>query len=340
MHALHTENAADRTDIAIIGAGAAGLMTAIIAGRTARATGGRKNILLLDGARSLGAKILVAGGGRCNVTHETVDETAYSGSTPAAIRKVLRRFDVPKTIEFFREIGVELKCEETGKLFPTTDSAKTVLNGLLNAARDAGATIQFPWRVESVKRMDGAFLIESSDGRVIRAGHVVLATGGKSLPKTGSDGHGYAIVTSLGHTLTKRVFPALVPLTLHESSFVRSLSGVATPVTLEVRRSGGKRLTSRSGSVLCTHFGISGPCTLDISRHYLDARADGDAALFVNWIPGKSSESIDSALLAGGKNGVANLLSRQVPERLARAVCVEADVDPSALCYALTREQR
>ena len=105
MAASPNANASDNADIAIVGAGAAGLMTAIFAGRTARAAGKRKRIVLLDGARTLGAKILVAGGGRCNVTHESVDEKAYCGSTPAAIRKVLRRFDVPETVEFFRAIG-------------------------------------------------------------------------------------------------------------------------------------------------------------------------------------------------------------------------------------------
>src|SRR5262245_48562728 len=115
----------DTTDIAIIGAGATGLQAAIWAGPT---SAGRHRTVLLDGAKRLGAKILVAGGGRCNVTHDVVDERAFAGSTPAAIRKVLRRFDVPRTVEFFRELGVELKREETGKLFPTTDDAHTVLD--------------------------------------------------------------------------------------------------------------------------------------------------------------------------------------------------------------------
>src|SRR5688572_24191821 len=115
-------------DIAIIGAGAAGLMAAIQAGRAAREAGAAGRIVLLDGAKHIGAKILVAGGGRCNVTHDVVDESAYAGSSRNAIRKVLRRFDVPRTIEFFREIGVVLKREDTGKLFPTTDDARTVLD--------------------------------------------------------------------------------------------------------------------------------------------------------------------------------------------------------------------
>src|SRR6266496_1571330 len=117
--------------VAVVGAGAAGLMAAIHAARR----GECGPVVALDGARVLGAKILVSGGGRCNVTHHQVDETVFNGSTPAAIRKVLRRFDVPRTIAFFREIGVELKREETGKLFPVTDRARTVLDALVGAAR-------------------------------------------------------------------------------------------------------------------------------------------------------------------------------------------------------------
>ena len=116
----------ENADAVILGAGAAGLMTAITLGR---ALPGRR-IVLLDGARTLGAKILVAGGGRCNVTHHAVDADAYAGSSRNAIRKVLRQFDVSQTVAFFDQLGVQLKREETGKLFPVSDSARTVLNAL------------------------------------------------------------------------------------------------------------------------------------------------------------------------------------------------------------------
>ncbi|MFN5756361.1 MAG: NAD(P)/FAD-dependent oxidoreductase, partial [Planctomycetia bacterium] len=114
-------------DILVIGSGAAGLFAATWAGRRARDTSRRLAIVAVDGARKIGAKILVAGGGRCNVTHWKVTEADYAGSTPPAIRKVLRRFTVDDTVQFFRAAGVEMKREETGKLFPVTDSARTVL---------------------------------------------------------------------------------------------------------------------------------------------------------------------------------------------------------------------
>ena len=249
-----------------MGAGAAGLMAAIWAARTAEP--GRR-VVVLDGARVLGAKILVSGGGRCNVTHYAVDETAFNGSTAAAIRKVLRRFDVARTVAFFREVGVELRREETGKLFPVTDRARTVLDALLAAARAAGVVLRHPFRVAALAREGEAFALSSPDGQTIRASRVIVATGGRSLPKTGSDGGGYALAESLGHTLTPRIFPGLVPLVVPAGHFVRALSGLGVPVALEVRTGSGRKRVELRGSLLCTHFGLSGPAALDVSRHLL-----------------------------------------------------------------------
>jgi predicted Rossmann fold flavoprotein len=323
--------------LAVVGAGAAGLMAAITAARA----GGR--VVLLDGARTLGAKILISGGGRCNVTHHAVDETAFAGSSPAAIRKVLRRFDVKATVAFFAELGVGLKREETGKLFPVTDRARTVLDALLDAAHVAGVEIFHPWRVAEVVRGPSGFTIVASDGRRLEAERVVLATGGKSIPKSGSDGAGYRMAVKLGHTITDLVLPALVPLRLAEGHFLRSLSGLAAPATVEVRGASGRRLVALTGDTLCTHFGLSGPAILDVSRHLLVARASDPAArLAINWLPGTSTESLDKRLRTLGP-GTPLLLLRgqeQLPERLARALCAAAGVDPATPGHRLTREDR
>jgi predicted Rossmann fold flavoprotein len=351
----------DYADIAIIGGGAAGLMAGIWAGRAIGAgqDGGRRpRIVILDGAKHLGAKILVAGGGRCNVTHDTVSDTAFAGSSRNAIRKVLRRFDVLQTVEFFRELGVELKREETGKLFPVTDKARTVLDALLDAARDARVEIFNPFRVESIQRSAPAtsvaskpqsFMIKSPAG-TIRAGRIILATGGRSLPKTGSDGHGYTIAQSLGHSITPRVFPALVPLTLSKNHFLCELSGVSATATLEVQSATGKRLQTITDSTLCTHFGLSGPSVLDISRYYIDAkRNDPCAQLIINWLPGETLETVDAAITTLGKISCGRWLRERggeppfsdgMPQRLAEALCGAAGVDPSAPAHQLTREKR
>jgi predicted Rossmann fold flavoprotein len=329
---------ASTSTIAVVGGGAAGLMAAISAGRA----GGRR-VVLLDGARTLGAKILISGGGRCNVTHHAVDETAFAGSSPAAIRRVLRRFDVPATVAFFAELGVALKREETGKLFPVTDRARTVLDALLEAAHVAGVEVVHPWRVAEVSRGPSGFTIVASDGRRLEAERLVLATGGKSIPKSGSDGAGYGMAITLGHSITELILPALVPLRLAEGHFLRSLSGLSAPAIVEVRSASGRRLVALTGDTLCTHFGLSGPAILDVSRHLLAARASDPAAgLVINWLPGTTTESLDEQLRTLGA-GTPLLLLRgqeQLPERLARALCAAAGVDPATPGHRLTREGR
>ncbi len=323
------------SDIVVVGAGAAGLMTAI---QSARGSAGR--VLVLDGARKLGAKILIAGGGRCNVTHDEVDESAYAGSTPHAIRKVLRRFGAGETVAFFRRLGVDLKREETGKLFPVTDDARTVLNALLNEARSLGAEIAFPRRVRTIQREDGGFRVSGEWGEV-RTKRVVVATGGKSIPKSGSDGYGFELVRRLGHSITRAVTPGLVPLTLPRDHFLCALSGVTLQATVELRTSTGRRIVAFTDSTLLTHFGLSGPSVLDISRHYLHAVLDDPgAAVFINFMPGMNANSLDNDLLAERSRSVSGLLRDHLPERLARALCEHAGVDASTRADQLRREAR
>lgn len=333
----------ERCDIAVVGTGAAGLMAAVSA---ARAGPGPLRIVALDSAQRLGAKILVAGGGRCNVTHHHVDHHAYAGSSPNAIRKVLARFDVPATVAFFRELGVELKREETGKLFPVSDDAHTVLDALLSEARRRGVELRHPWRVHAITQRDGGLLLSRSatvpgdaDSAPSRdellADRVILATGGMALPRSGSDGHGYTLASALGHSTTPAIFPALVPLRLADGHYTRALSGLAAPATLHVVAGSGKRFASFTNSTLCTHFGLSGPGPLDISRHLAAARAaDAGASLVVNWLPAFSPETLDAHLLSTPTRSPLRVLRDapcSLPERLAQALCDHARLGPLAV---------
>jgi predicted Rossmann fold flavoprotein len=327
-------------DLAVVGCGAAGLMAAICAGRASRERDGALSIVAIDGAATIGAKILVAGGGRCNVTHDVVDETAFAGSTPPAIRNVLRRFGVPETIRFFEEQGVSLKREETGKLFPTTNRARTVLEALLRAAKESGVELSHPWRVEDVSFSPSGFVLRGPDGE-LASRRVVLATGGRSLPKSGSDGHGYELARRLGHTTTSRILPGLVPLTLAERCFVRGLSGVTLKTTIRLHSGSGKVLRAFSGSTLATHFGISGPPVLDISRYWLNARLEDPAAfLSVDWWPGVGPHRIEAELTKRRGVPVGAVLRAHLPERLADALCGEAGIDRDRPFDRLARDAR
>ena len=322
--------------LVVVGAGAAGLMTAIFAARA-----GLRGVVALDGARTLGAKILVAGGGRCNVTHHAVHERDYAGSTPASIRRVLSRFGVERTVAFFEELGVELKREQTGKLFPVTDQARTVLHALLRAASDASVEIRHPDRVHAVAaRDDGLFEVRSDRG-VTLTRRVALATGGRSLPKSGSDGAGLEMAVALGHSLTERVVPSLVPLLLAEGHWLRALSGLALPAELRVLDGGGRRVARFEGSMLCTHFGLSGPVALDVSRHWTLLRAvDSGTRLQACLLPGLDEAGADRWLLDATGRSVLSRLRERLPERMARAVLEAAGAGPEATAQQLPRERR
>ena len=329
-----------RVDIAVGGSGAAGLMAAIQAGCH---SGGSLSVVALDGVQRLGAKILISGGGRCNVTHHVVDAGDFAGSTRPAIHKVLARFDVPDTVQFFQEWGVTLKREETGKLFPVTDRAQTVLDALLRAAESAGVRLVYPWRVTRIEQAPDSFVLIRDDAgaSTLEARRVVLATGGMSVPKTGSDGHGYDMARSLGHSVTPHLVPGLVPLRLPEAHWLRSLSGVAFPGRVELRNETGRALASFTGPVLCAHFGVTGPAIMDMSRFYVLARlADPKVRLQVSLLPEWSAPDLDAALRRLGAETPLAFLRKLLPERLARALGDAVHVQVAEPGGQLTRDSR
>ncbi|MEQ9096063.1 MAG: NAD(P)/FAD-dependent oxidoreductase [Phycisphaerales bacterium] len=344
-HMSHSEPASTAgtpADIAILGAGAAGLMAAISAGRALRDSGRPGRIVLLDGSKNVGVKILVAGGGRCNVTHHAVDEKQYAGSSRNTIRKVLRAFGVADTVAFFEELGVALKREDTGKLFPTTDKARTVLDALLGEVDRLGVELMNPWRVASVEREGEGFTIHRAQAEgALHADRLILCTGGMALPRSGSDGGGYQFARALGHTITERVFPALVPLIVGpDSQWLTELSGVSCRAAIEVRAGTGKKLARFENDLLCTHFGLSGPGPMDASRYLTAARhGDRDAALFICWID-EPFERIDANLQGLGQRTPMGYVREHLPERLARALCERAGVDPATPGSQLTRDGR
>lgn len=335
----------DRADIVVIGAGAAGLAAAIFAGEAWQGSE-VPHILVLDGAKKVGAKILVSGGGRCNVTHEQVSPKDFHG-TPHVVRHVLAAFGVEQTRQWMARLGVELKREDTGKLFPVTDRAETVLQALLRRCRELNVMIRTDHRVESLERWGEApeqleFLVRHSHGDC-RARRVILATGGCSLPRTGSDGHGWEMARALGHSVTPTV-PALVPLVLAPTMFHADLSGVSQEVELRTLVD-GKPVDRRRGSLLWTHFGISGPVVMDASRFWTMAqRAGQHVELQANFLPDFKAEEgarwLKETLASQPRRRVGTLLSRQLPERFALALCRNAGVDPDRAGGQLPRDQR
>ncbi len=280
-----------------------------------------RSVVVLDGAGKLGAKILVSGGGRCNITNRIVTAADFSGGNPNVVKKVLAAFPVERTVAFFEEIGVELCEEEHGKLFPKTNRARTVLEALMAEADRLGVRILTKHRVTGLRRDATTFQI-AADGATLTAANVVLATGGKSLPKTGSDGSGYRLAEELGHTLVP-LTPALVAFVL-DGDFHVPLSGISHEVELTVQADGSKPVRVR-GMLLWTHFGISGPATLDLSRHWHRACLEGrDVAVFANLVGGRDSADIAGQLLsiasAQPRVQLRKALASLLPARVADAI--------------------
>ena len=329
---------AEAFDVAVIGAGAAGLMTAIVAARSAA---GR--IIALDGARRLGAKILISGGGRCNVTNKAVTEKDFWGGNRNITKQVLRAFPVDATVSFFRELGVSLHEEEDGKLFPDTNRAHTVLNALLDEAQRRQIVLAPGSRVTALARdAGGGFRVDTAAGTTIEARRVVLATGGMSVPETGSDGTGYALARLLGHAIVPTT-PALAPLLL-EGAAHAALRGVSQRVELDIQaeRDGRTRL---AGSLLWTHFGISGPVVLNASRLWHRAVLERRTVrVTANLAGGRSFESLEEQLLdraaEPGRASVRSVVAEMMPASVADAVLAGAGVDGGVLLKDFTREAR
>ncbi len=330
----------DQLDIAIIGAGAAGLAAGIAAGEAA---GSRpRTIALLDGAPSLGAKILVSGGGRCNVTHERVAPTDYFGNR-RLIQHILAAWTVEQTIDWFASMGVALTREETGKLFPVSHRARTVLDALVTRCRAVGCTIVTHHRVTGIERQaDDSFVVQHSHG-LTRARTVIVATGGRALPRTGSDGAGYALVRSLGHTIAPTA-PALVPFTLSPSMFHADLSGLSQSVEVTTLVDGA-RVDRRRGSLLWTHVGISGPVVMDASRFWTLAMARGQSAQVLgNFVEGETWEQVRTWFLAEAaahpRRSLARTWGQRLPERFVTCLCRHLGIDGERPAGQVTKVDR
>ena len=328
-------------DVAIVGAGAAGLAAAIFARRAAPA----RTVVLLDGALKPGAKILVSGGGRCNVTNAVVAETDFWGGKRTVVRRVLRALPVDATVTFFHELGLPLHEEAGGKLFPDSNQARDVLNALLFGVREAGVLLEPGTRVHSVTRVDEGFAIDTVRGP-LRARQVVLATGGRSLPKTGSDGGGYEIARALGHSLVAPV-PALAPLLLDGNtaySVHAGLSGIAVDSEISVWIDGALA-TRLQGALLWTHFGISGPVVLNVSRHWARARHEGrPVRLTLNLHPRESFDQLDTRWIAATASrpraSVRGVLAADLPDAVALAVLGVLNIPADRTAGELTRDDR
>ncbi|MEO8090628.1 MAG: aminoacetone oxidase family FAD-binding enzyme [Gemmatimonadales bacterium] len=322
------------TRVAVIGAGAAGTMAAIFAASAGADT------LLLERTRDGGRKILISGGGRCNILPARVDERRFvTDSSPNTLRKMLRSWPLAEQIAFFNgELGLSLvEEEESAKLFPASNRARDVRDGLLALAARRGAQFLPGTTVTGLTPAGGRWRVERDGGPPLVVDAVVVASGGLSVPSTGSDGRGLAMMASLGHTV-HTTYPALTPVVAEPSVF-GVLAGVSLPVTITARDS--TRRASATGGFLFTHRGYSGPSVLDISHVVTRSRTEekGEARLSVRWTA-LDDAGWEAALKPEGTRTVAGALRRELPERLADTLIEKAGVPQSRPLAQLGREER
>lgn len=319
--------------VIVVGAGAAGLMAAIFA------AGRGRRVMILERTRDGGRKILISGGGRCNVLPSELEPGRFvSDSSRHLARRLLLAWPLAGQRAFFEgPLGIPLALEpETGKLFPASNRARDVRDGLIAEARRRGVEFRFEAVVRDLRPAASGWEVVLDDGRLAGA-VVVLATGGMSVPTTGSDGVGLAIARRLGHVIHEP-YPALTPLTA-DPPVHGGLAGLSLTVTLSARVD-GKRLET-TGGFLFTHRGYSGPAVLDLSHLAVRSRMEGGPRrqLLVRWARVEEPEW-ERRLQERSARAVLTVLRDELPSRLAEQLLAEAGVDPERRLAQLTRGER
>ncbi|MBM4089392.1 MAG: aminoacetone oxidase family FAD-binding enzyme [Planctomycetes bacterium] len=339
-------------DVVVIGAGAAGLLAA-----TRAAERGRR-VLLLEKNRRAGTKILMSGGTRCNVTHATDRRGIVEafGNQGNFLHSALAIFGPSDVVALLDAEGVPTKVESTGKVFPSSDRASDVLGAFLSRLERSGVQLALAEPVLDlspceVDRGEAGYRVVTGS-RTVAASAVVLATGGKSYPGCGTTGDGYTWAERLGHSLVPPR-PALVPIIVR-ADWVKALSGVSlsdAQVCVRERPDNGRdngrasevALATCRGAMLFTHFGLSGPVVLDVSRCITSHGRPSSLQLEWDFLPEASAECLESWLRAGratdGKKQVSTLLADRLPRRLADTLTQQAHVRLDCRTAEVRREQ-
>ena len=340
----------DAWDVVVIGGGPAGLLAACRAAERGRAT------LLLEKNPRPGVKILMSGGGRCNLTHATDAQGIVEAFGPSGrfLHSALAALGPRELVDLIGTEGVPTKVEPDGKVFPVSGKAGDVLAAVTRRLKRSGATLSVEEPLVDLQPHASGFHLLTAR-RTLAATKVVLTTGGRSYPGCGTTGDGYRWAAALGHTIVTPC-PALVPI-VTDATWVKDLQGITIPdVLLRVTRveggsspsgagtTGEKPLAERRGALLFTHFGLSGPVVLDVSRAVSACRRGRRPLLQCDFLPGVNEEQLDTMLAVAsaqtGRRSVGSLLDRWLPRRFAEDLAVEAQVAPDCRAAELSRQAR
>ena len=324
--------------VAVIGGGAAGMMSAIFAAQSGA------DVVLFEKNDRLGKKLRITGKGRCNVTNECgINEFMQNVPTnPRFLYAALGRFEPADTMEFFEDCGVKLKVERGRRVFPVSDKAQDIVGALLNKCRESGVNI-VNRKIKGLDIQDGQ-IMGICDGQLTHECEaVIVCTGGKSYPQTGSDGDGYTFARAAGHNVTP-LSPSLVPIVADTNVCARmqglSLKNVSLKI---VNTQSGKSVFEDFGEMMFTHFGITGPLVLSASAHISDI-ARGKYTALVDMKPALDESVLDARLLSDfskyQNKDFINALGDLLPLKAIEPVIEKSGIDKRKKVNSITREER
>lgn len=326
-------------DLAVIGAGPAGMMAAL------RAAACGADVLLLEKNRTPGIKLSLTGKERCNITNAETEARAFAaafGKNGRFLLSSLYYFGVGATLDFFHRNNVKTKIERGGRVFPESDSAKEVQSLFLRLLKEHRITLHAGRGVKGVTRRGDEIEKVIMDDSEIRAGSYIFSTGGLSYPQTGSTGDGYAWAKQLGHSVVKPQ-PALTPVEIKEK-WVKRLEGLSLKnVRISVYQDKRKK-TGRFGESLFTHTGMSGPIILDMSKEIGRLLPMGNISLLIDFKPALDFKILDKRILRDldkNKNrSIRNILPALLPKRLIPVILERADINPDRAGHSVTKDER
>lgn len=324
--------------VAVIGGGAAGMMAAV------RAAENGAEVILIERNDRCGKKLKITGKGRCNVTNacDVKEFISHVPTNPRFLYGALNLFPTEATMSFFENEGVPLKVERGRRVFPVSDRAEDVVSALVRKLKACGVRI-IHGRAEKIVLEDGEVRGCIVGGELVSADAVIIATGGKSYPGTGSDGDGYRLAAEVGHTVTPLI-PSLVPLT-SKSKICPSLQGLSLKnVSLSVTDTvTGKEVYSDFGEMMFTHFGMTGPMILSASAH-LSPMVAGRYEAHINLKPALDEKALDSRILSDfakySNKDFINALSDLLPSKLIPVAVGLSEIDARKKVNSVTRAER
>ena len=331
-------------DVVVIGGGPAGMMAA----GTAGAEG--KRVLLIEKNATLGKKLLITGGGRCNVTNAETDTRKLLEKFSKAgkfLFSAFSQFSTQDALDFFNSLGMKTKVENELRVFPVSNKAQSVWNVLNDYMREGKVAIKTYTAVENfVMAKDGTIESVRIMGDEIKAKTFILATGGKSHPETGSTGDGFGWLKELGHTVIDTA-PSLVPVKLSDP-WVKDLSGISLPMVRFTITQNGERLPAgrqvHKGKMLFTHFGISGPAVLNMSGEIRERLEYAPVTLMADLLPALDHKQVDTAMLESFQGEInkkfKNISTELLPDKLMQALGILAGIDSETPCHSVSREAR